>query len=131
MMPVIHRSGGRPDCEAILSGKRDTDKIAVIIVEPVVDAVPNYIGFIRRALKKAGYAHIPVISINKLEGNPGFKICRSHWLSMIVRLYSEMMHKCVCRLRPYEGVPGSVNISRRNGKNAALILCPMVIHIQV
>ena len=35
----------------------------------------NYIGFIRRALAKAGYEHIPVISLNlsKLEANPGFK----------------------------------------------------------
>ena len=34
----------------------------------------NYVGFIRRALKKAGMEQIPVISINLsgLESNPGF-----------------------------------------------------------
>lgn len=63
--------------EAILSGKYDTDHLAVIISQTGGGCrASNYIGFIRRALKKAGYAHIPVISINLsgLEGNPGFKI---------------------------------------------------------
>ena len=53
------------------------DKIAVIISQTGGGCrASNYIGFIRRALKKAGYAYIPVISINLsgLEENPGFKI---------------------------------------------------------
>ena len=57
----------------------------------------NYIGFIRRALKKAGYAHIPVISINLsgLEGNPGFKITpalalRGVYAASIWRYFHEM-----------------------------------------
>ena len=63
--------------EAILSGKYDTHKIAVIISQTGGGCrASNYIGFIRRALKKAGYEYIPVISINLsgLEENPGFKI---------------------------------------------------------
>ena len=63
--------------DAILSGKYDTDKIAVIISQTGGGCrASNYIGFIRRALKKAGYEHIPVISINLsgLEGNPGFRL---------------------------------------------------------
>ena len=66
--------------EAILSGKYDTDKLAVIISQTGGGCrASNYIGFIRRALKKAGFGHIPVISINLsgLEGNPGFKITPS------------------------------------------------------
>ena len=51
--------------EAILSGKYDTHKIAVIISQTGGGCrASNYIGFIRRALKKAGYSYIPVISIN-------------------------------------------------------------------
>ena len=47
----------------------------------------NYIGFIRRALKKAGYEYIPVISINLsgLEENPGFKITPALVLRGIVQ----------------------------------------------
>ena len=99
--------------EAILSGKYDTDKIAVIISQTGGGCrASNYIGFIRRALKKAGYAHIPVISINLsgLEGNPGFKITAP----LVVRgvyavVFGDIFMKCVYRLRPYEAVPGSVN----------------------
>ena len=48
--------------EAILSGKYDTDKLAVIISQTGGGCrASNYIGFIRRALKKAGFGHIPVI----------------------------------------------------------------------
>ena len=59
--------------DAILSGQYDTDRIAVIISQTGGGCrASNYIGFIRRALKKAGYSHIPVISVNLsgLEENP-------------------------------------------------------------
>ena len=103
--------------DAILSGKYDTDKLAVIISQTGGGCrASNYIGFIRRALKKAGYAHIPVISINLsgLEGNPGFKITPSLALRGIYAVvFGDIFMKCVYRLRPYEAVPGSVNAMHR------------------
>lgn len=63
--------------DAILSGKYDLTKTAVIITQTGGGCrASNYIGFIRRALEKAGYPDIPVISVNLsgLEGNPGFKL---------------------------------------------------------
>ena len=106
--------------EAILSGKYDTDKIAVIISQTGGGCrASNYIGFIRRALKKAGYGHIPVISINLsgLESNPGFKIT----LPLVLRgiyaiVFGDIFMKCVYRLRPYEAVPGSVNAMHEKWK---------------
>ncbi len=99
--------------EAILSGQYDTDKIAVIITQTGGGCrASNYIGFIRRALKKAGYAHIPVISLNLsgLEGNPGFKITPNLALRGVYgAVLGDIFMKCVYRLRPYEAVPGSVN----------------------
>lgn len=106
--------------EAILSGVYDTDKIAVIISQTGGGCrASNYIGFIRRALKKAGYAHIPVISINLsgLEGNPGFKITPSLVLRGIyAAVLGDIFMKCVYRLRPYEAVPGSVNAMHEKWK---------------
>ncbi len=103
--------------EAILSGKYDTDKIAVIISQTGGGCrASNYIGFIRRALKKAGYEHIPVISINLsgLEGNPGFKITPMLALRGIyAAVFGDIFMKCVYRLRPYEAVPGSVEVMHR------------------
>ena len=103
--------------EAILSGKYDTHKIAVIISQTGGGCrASNYIGFIRRALKKAGYGYIPVISINLsgLEDNPGFKLTPNLVLRGIYGvIFGDIFMKCVYRLRPYEAVPGSVNAMHR------------------
>ena len=71
----------------------------------------NYVGFIRRALEKAGYPNIPVISLNLsgLEANPGFKIT----FPLVERLlyaaiFGDIFMRCVYRMRPYEITPGSV-----------------------
>ncbi|MDY5985720.1 MAG: acyl-CoA dehydratase activase-related protein [Lachnoclostridium sp.] len=106
--------------DAILSGKYDTDRIAVIISQTGGGCrASNYIGFIRRALKKAGYEHIPVISINLsgLEGNPGFKITLPLAMrGMYAVVFGDIFMKCVYRLRPYEAVPGSVNAMHEKWK---------------
>lgn len=103
--------------DAILSGKYDTDKLAVIISQTGGGCrASNYIGFIRRALKKAGYEHIPVISINLsgLEGNPGFKITPALALRGIyAATLGDIFMKCVYRMRPYEKVPGTTNAMHR------------------
>ena len=103
--------------DAILSGKYDTDRIAVIISQTGGGCrASNYIGFIRRALKKAGYAHIPVISINLsgLEDNPGFKLTPILILRGIyAAVFGDIFMKCVYRMRPYEAVPGTTNAVHR------------------
>ena len=106
--------------EAILSGKYNTDKLAVIISQTGGGCrASNYIGFIRRALKKVGFGHIPVISINLsgLEGNPGFKITPSLALRGIyAAIFGDIFMKCVYRMRPYEAVPGSANAMHEKWK---------------
>lgn len=99
--------------EAILSGNYDTDHLAVIISQTGGGCrASNYIGFIRRALKKAGYSHIPVISLNLsgLEGNPGFKLTPALLLrSAYAITFGDIFMKCVYRMRPYEKVAGTTN----------------------
>ena len=103
--------------DAILSGEYDTDHLAVIISQTGGGCrASNYIGFIRRALKKAGYAHIPVISINLsgLEGNPGFKITPALLLrGLYAAVFGDIFMKCVYRMRPYEAVPGTTDAVHR------------------
>ena len=99
--------------EALDSGQYDLDRTAVIMSQTGGGCrASNYMGFIRRAFKKAGYENIPVISANLagLEDNPGFKIN----LTVLVRLafavfFGDVFMRCVYRMRPYEAVPGSVN----------------------
>ena len=110
--------------EAILSGKYDTDKLAVIISQTGGGCrASNYIGFIRRALKKAGYGHIPVISMNLsgLESNPGFKITPSLAFKGIYGLVlGDVFMRCLYRVRPYELVPGSANEMHRKWEQEAI-----------
>ncbi len=99
--------------EAVLSGQYDTDRLAVVMSQTGGGCrATNYIGFIRRALAKAGYEHIPVISINlsKLESNPGFKLTPKLLLRAVYAVnFGDIFMRCVYRMRPYETVAGSVN----------------------
>ncbi|MDE6421577.1 MAG: 2-hydroxyacyl-CoA dehydratase, partial [Lachnospiraceae bacterium] len=98
---------------AVLSGKYDTHKLAFVMSQTGGGCrATNYIGFIRRALAKAGYGYIPVISINlsKLESNPGFKINAEMLLRAVYAVtLGDLFMRCVYRMRPYEAVPGSVD----------------------
>ncbi len=99
--------------DAILSGKYDLSRTAVIISQTGGGCrASNYIGFIRRALEKAGYPDIPVISINLsgLEGNPGFKLSLPLLRRALYGLvFGDIFMRCLYRTRPYEAVPGSAN----------------------
>ncbi len=99
--------------DALLSGKYDLNKTAVIITQTGGGCrATNYIGFIRRALKKADMAHIPVISLNLggIESNPGFHIDANLLLRAgIGAALGDIFMRCVYRTRPYEVTPGSVN----------------------
>jgi len=99
--------------DALLSGKYDLDRVAVIITQTGGGCrATNYIGFIRRALNKAGMSHIPVISLNAagLEKNPGFKVTpRLLITAMQALVYGDIFMRVLYKTRPYEKVPGSAN----------------------
>jgi predicted CoA-substrate-specific enzyme activase len=99
--------------DALLSGKYDLDKVAVMITQTGGGCrATNYIGFIRRALEKAGMTHIPVISLSAsgLEKNPGLKITpRLLIASMQSLVYGDIFMRVLYRTRPYEAVIGSAN----------------------
>ncbi|MBR6696920.1 MAG: 2-hydroxyacyl-CoA dehydratase [Lachnospiraceae bacterium] len=110
--------------EAILSGKYDLSKTAVIITQTGGGCrASNYIGFIRRALNKAGLPEIPVISLNAsgIETNSGFKpnlaILKK---AMMALIYGDVFMNVVYRTRPYEAVPGSVNTLHEKWKNVCI-----------
>ena len=98
---------------AVMSGQYDMTKTAILISQTGGGCrASNYIGFIRRALEKAGYPNVPVISINLsgLESNPGFKLTPSlvqHGLYALE--FGDIFLRCLYRTRPYEAVPGSAN----------------------
>ena len=98
---------------AVMSGDYDMSHTAILISQTGGGCrATNYIGFIRRALIKAGYPDVPVISINMvgLEKNPGFKLSPKliqHGLYALE--FGDIFMRCLYRVRPYEAVPGSAN----------------------
>ena len=110
--------------EAVLSGKYDTNKLAVIMTQTGGGCpASNYVGFIRRALEKAGYPHIPVISLNLsgLEGNPGFKLTIPLALKIMYgAVFGDIFLRVVYRTRPYEAVPGSANALHQKWKEKCI-----------
>ncbi len=99
--------------EALLSGKYDLNKTALVITQTGGGCrATNYIGFIRRALKKANLEHIPVISLNLggIETNSGFDINAKFLLKgAVAAIMGDVFQKVVYRMRPYELEPGSVD----------------------
>ena len=99
--------------EALESGEYDLDKTALIMSQTGGGCrATNYIGFIRKALKDAGYENIPVISFNVvgMEKNPGFKLT----LSLVEKLlkamvYGDLLQKMLYKNRAYEKNKGETD----------------------
>ncbi|OOM79845.1 2-hydroxyacyl-CoA dehydratase [Clostridium sp. BL-8] len=99
--------------EALKSGKYDLNSTAVIMSQTGGGCrATNYIGFIKLALKHAGFENIPIISLNAvgLEKQPGFKITLKLLHRAIMSLvYGDLFMRVLYRTRPYEKVKGSAN----------------------
>ena len=92
--------------EALESGEYDINKTAVMISQTGGGCrATNYIGFIRKALKDAGYDEVPVISFNfaGLEKNPGFKITLTALIKLVKAvMYGDLLQTLLHKNRPYE-----------------------------
>jgi len=99
--------------EALISGKYDLDNTSVMISQTGGGCrATNYIGFLRKALKDAGFEKIPVISLNAsgLETNSGFKLTYSLLnRALMAIVYGDLFMNVLYRTRPYELNEGSAN----------------------
>ncbi len=99
--------------DAVTSGKYDVDHLAIIMTQTGGGCrASNYVGFIRRALERAGYPQIPVISLNlsALESNPGFKITFSlAQRALYALVFGDILMKCIYATRPYEAEEGATD----------------------
>lgn len=99
---------------ALQSGKYDLNKTTVVISQTGGGCrATNYIGLLRKALKEAGFANIPVLSANLYgaEDNPGFKITRKLLLKAVNGVvYGDLLMRVLHRVRPYEKIPGSADL---------------------
>ena len=98
---------------ALKSGKYDPNKTALIISQTGGGCrATNYVGFLKKGLREAGFANVPIISLNVLgmERQPGFKISyRLIKKLMMGVIYGDLFIRVLYRVRPYETVKGSAN----------------------
>ena len=110
--------------DALLSGKYDLDRTAVIMTQTGGGCrASNYIGFIRRALKKAGMSQIPVISLNAngMETNPGFTFTPAIIIkAMQALVYGDVFMRVLYATRPYEAEPGAANALHEKWKQRCI-----------
>ena len=96
---------------AMQSGKYDPEKTALILFQTGGGCrASNYISLLRKALEKAGFGHVPVISMSLagIETHPGFDLSISQYISMACAVfYGDLLMALVNQLRPYEKVPGT------------------------
>ena len=114
--------------DALDSGQYDLERTALIITQTGGGCrASNYIHLLRKALIKAGYEKIPVISLNLsgLEKNPGFKFT----LPMVRRTFAALVYGDALMLlhnqvQPYEVTTGEAErltgqwVSRLTGQFA-------------
>lgn len=100
--------------EALKSGRYNLNNTSLIISQTGGGCrATNYIGFIRKAIRDAGFDNIPVISLNALglEGNPGFKLSGGLLNKVLIALvYGDLLMRVLYRVRPYEKIKGSANL---------------------
>ena len=97
----------------LTSGKYDLNRTAIIMSQTGGGCrASNYIGFFRRALKKAGLENVPVISasVQGLESNPGFQVNLSFAKRCLFAIeFGDLFMKCLYHVRPYEAEKGSAD----------------------
>ena len=98
---------------AVKSGRFDPHKTAVIITQTGGGCrATNYVAFIRKALRDAGFGYIPVIPLSAqgFEKHAGFKLSAGLFHRTIQGfVYGDIIMRCLYHMRPYEAVPGSAN----------------------
>lgn len=97
----------------ILKGELDPNYVTLAITQTGGGCrATNYIAFLRKALKEAGYPQIPVIAISaqRFEKNEGFKYTPKLINDVLRSLtLGDMVTTLLLRTRPYELVSGSAN----------------------
>lgn len=96
--------------DALKSGKYDVNKTALIITQTGGGCrASNYIHLLRKALNKAGFGFVPVISLNigGLEKNAGFKLTIPILRRTIAALaYGDVLMTLNNQVKAYEDNPG-------------------------
>lgn len=97
---------------ALQSGKYDVNKTALLITQTGGGCrASNYIFLLRKALKKAGFSQVPVISLSMgMEKNPGFGLT----IPLVRRFLAGVVYGDVLMLLRNQTMPYEVNKGESN-----------------
>lgn len=103
--------------EAVNSGRYDPNKLALLMTQTGgACRASNYVGYIRKALKDAGYPQIPVIALSAqgIESHSGFDLKKVSNIPLLVNslralLLGDLINRVSNATRPYEKEKGSVD----------------------
>ena len=98
---------------AFLEGRYDPDNSSVLITQTGgACRATNYVAFLRKAMKEAGFPQVPIISLSVqgIETNPGFRMTpRLAAAAIRAVVLGDLLQTVLLRVRPYERVKGSAN----------------------
>ena len=96
---------------AVQSGKYDVNKIALMLSQTGGGCrASNYLSLLRKALKKAGLGHIPVVAfgVAGLEKHSGFNLSIPKLYKMMHAVfYGDLLMSLVNQVKPYETEHGT------------------------
>lgn len=99
--------------DALKSGNFDPHKVALILFQTGGGCrASNYISLLRKALKKAGYGFVPVISfsLSGIEHHPGFKLSLPFLHKMVyAAVFGDLISNLANQCRPYEIFSGDTD----------------------
>ncbi|MDU6791466.1 MAG: 2-hydroxyacyl-CoA dehydratase, partial [Anaerococcus sp.] len=103
--------------EAVNSGRYNPNKLALLMTQTGgACRASNYVGYIRKALKDAGYPQIPVIALSAqgIESHSGFDLRKISTIPMVINLLrsillGDLINRVANATRPYEKNEGEVN----------------------
>ena len=98
---------------AFLSGKLDPDNTSIMLTQTGGGCrASNYIAFLRKALREAGFPQVPVVSINfsGMEKNPGFRFTYGFAMRLLMAVgFGDLLMTVLLATRPYEINKGEAN----------------------
>ena len=99
--------------KALKSGDYDVHNTSCLITQTGGGCrATNYVAFLRKALKDAGFQQVPVIplSVQRFEKHPGMAVGLNTLSGALqALLYGDLLMRVLYRVRPYETIKGSAN----------------------
>ena len=103
--------------EAVNSGRYDTDKLAIVMSQTGgACRASNYVGYIRKGLRDAGYPDIPVIALSAqgIETHSGLDLRKPSTLPFLKRafraiIFGDLINRVANATRPYEVEKGETD----------------------